>query len=46
MSIFYSLGVLILHASLRINAFIEVLMTFKSYEGFFGAPGAIGEWSL
>ena len=43
MSIFYSLGVLILHASLRINAFIEVLMTFKSYEGFFGAPGAIGE---
>lgn len=37
---------LILHTSLRINALIEVLMTFKSYEGFFGAPGAIGEWSL
>ena len=37
---------LILHTNLIINALIEVLMTFKSYEGFFRALGAIGQWSL
>ena len=31
---------LILHTNLRINALIEVLMTFKSYEGFFWGIGS------